>query len=318
MKLGLKPSNKTKFSKYGHAIMATCAVLLLGHSQAFAQSNTTPCDPQYMDALEARAWMEAQREIAQNQNLITKPDSVLELTCFNKHLNVLAGQASNMLSETTRWGSIPGLGNESTDVALQDLVLAGLVNYIETNFSHEFIGGRSATPHQAFETEVSAGNYECGVMAMVWNEAKCMNMLQKEDFDGFYDFSWYQTQDPRHLPSTLVACKPPVAGENSVYDFTKAADIAFNQRADLFIAPEDNPNDDLPYLADPLVTFLDFILPIGTGTAKTCADPIYTGIMVTRRGLQEYPDAVCSNPGCYYDFESSKCVDKYLGAIQAP
>ena len=42
----------------------------------------TSCDPEYMDALEARAYMEAQREIAQNKNLIFKPDSLLDYPCF--------------------------------------------------------------------------------------------------------------------------------------------------------------------------------------------------------------------------------------------
>ena len=56
---------------------------------AYAQP-VSPCDPQYMDALEARAWLEAEREISQNKNLIYKPDSVLEYTCFAGFLNEAA------------------------------------------------------------------------------------------------------------------------------------------------------------------------------------------------------------------------------------
>ena len=51
---------------------------LLCSSISYAQNS--PCDPDYYESLEARAWLEAQREITQNQNLIYKPDSALEYT----------------------------------------------------------------------------------------------------------------------------------------------------------------------------------------------------------------------------------------------
>ena len=40
------------------------------------------CDSNYWRQLSSRAWLEAEREIMQNQNLIFKPDSVLQYTCF--------------------------------------------------------------------------------------------------------------------------------------------------------------------------------------------------------------------------------------------
>src|SRR5437016_4882806 len=62
------------------AFVSMAMSLITGIARA---TPTTPCDPEYMDALEARAYLEAQREVAQNQNYILKPDSVLEYTCFD-------------------------------------------------------------------------------------------------------------------------------------------------------------------------------------------------------------------------------------------
>jgi hypothetical protein len=189
--------------------MFTVATIIVKPNTACAQP-TTPCDPEYMDALEARAWLEAQREVAQNQNLIVKPDSVLEYTCFDLFLNEIAGDAATMFSETTRWGPIPGLDATSQDLALQGLISTGLVAYITSNFPHTYLGGR-ATADGAIQGTVSGGDYACDQMATVWQEAKCLNMFDEADFDGFYDFQWYSTNDPRQLPGggDFVACTPP-------------------------------------------------------------------------------------------------------------
>lgn len=45
------------------------------------------CDPEFWDVMKDRAWMEAQREITQNANLIARPDSVLSLSCFDSLMN---------------------------------------------------------------------------------------------------------------------------------------------------------------------------------------------------------------------------------------
>lgn len=48
------------------------------------------CDPEFWDVMKDRAWMEAQREITQNWNIVPRPDSVMVLGCFNRYLNKLA------------------------------------------------------------------------------------------------------------------------------------------------------------------------------------------------------------------------------------
>lgn len=65
------------------------------------QRNT--CDPEFWDVLTDRAWMEAQREITQNQNLIPRPDSVLEITCFDSFLDELGSYSDSNFPSNPRW-----------------------------------------------------------------------------------------------------------------------------------------------------------------------------------------------------------------------
>ncbi len=47
------------------------------------------CDPEFWEVMKDRAWQEGQREITQNNNLIARPDSVLQMTCFDMFVNHL-------------------------------------------------------------------------------------------------------------------------------------------------------------------------------------------------------------------------------------
>lgn len=286
-------------------------------ASAGAAAPPTPCDPQYMDALEARAWLEAQREISQNQNLIVKPDSVLEYTCFDRFLWEIADDAVNQFSETTRWGTIPGLESTTQDSALGRLILEGLTSYIQENFPHTFLGGRS-TEDSIMTTNPQAPSgytYTCNRMRVVWEAAKCLNFFDRttgtsatQNHDGFYDFRWYNTNDPRQLPtgSNFAACPVP-AGDP--YNFQVMEGIAFNTRQNMYVLATENPNDATAYNRDNLVTFLNFILPVGVAPTTACiSQPIQTGIQVNRRMTGgQYADAVCPNPGCYLAANGASC-----------
>ena len=229
------------------------------------------------------------REIAQNQNLIAKPDSVLEYTCFQNFLGDLASDAKNLFSETTFWGSIPPQVSGSMQTALQDLVGAALNNYIKNNFAHgyinERISGGTSTPNGVG----SLGNYTCSEMAKVWNAAHCLNFQNKPDYDGFYTFDWYTGKDPRGRSITGInACSPPSR-------FSQDFNIAYNSDTDPYKV--DNKNDTTQYKFDAVQTFLDKLKP------GSCTDPIATGVTVQRINFdpKSYDDKVCPNPGCHYD-----------------
>ena len=260
----------------------------------------SPCDPQYSRSLSARAWLEAQREITQNQNLIYKPDSVLEYTCFNRYLNVLGQQAQSMFSESTRWGA--GLGATHMDNALQNLVEAAVVSYINSNFenvnggaggaTYDLLGGRMSDPGTGlspsgvdwtFPSSVTGGGYGCNIMNQVWSAAKCVDAVANTAQDGFYTFANYQASgDRRFLP---LAC------------------TAIGARWDLNIRESTGINT--PWTEDTFLTFVErFNHQLNPAAAATtgCAHitPVPTGLMVYGTEFTPYPEHVCFAPGCYY------------------
>lgn len=221
-------------------LAATACVAISGTT--WAQSlPTTPCDPEYMDALEARAYLEAQREVAQNQNFILKPDSVLEYTCFDMFLGHFAsdnnwGSACDQFpfTDSCRWGSVFMQGNNTLWGSINSVVISALKAYLRGEFSWDdkraFLYGRAKTlvsqyypdgnqlPVEGANTPYALGNttpppdtkYGCDVMNRVWTDAHCYNFWDKTEplnHDGFYDFFWYSTSgggnnDPRVLDPT--------------------------------------------------------------------------------------------------------------------
>jgi len=300
-------------------LLATAFVVLPG-SRACAvgvggggANAPTSCDPEYMDALEARAYMEAQREISMNKNLIFKPDSVLEYTCFDNFLAHLA--VSGLFSEAGCCG-ITGLGSSSLDNALSTAVAQAMYTYLTNNFPHSnnngFLNGRTATQY-----DVSQGwgqTYTCDMMGQIWTEAKCMNFFEEDDHDAFYDFAWYYTNDPRKWDLTQDWTPNNTCGQG----FISAAEtsVAYNNQQANYVLPQENPwpSDLNPYVDDPINPYFSLLLPFdypfpdGSGTVK-CAPPILTGVCVDRGpNMNPYPDAVCPNPGCHYEPSATSCT----------
>ncbi len=245
-------------------------------STAQAQFAASPCDPKYYKSMEARAILEAQREITQNQNLIVKPDSVLEYTCFDKQLYELAEHAKDMFSETDRWGKILPL--TSMDTALSDLVGDGVKSYLTANFTHTMLGGRSGRSYTP-NPNTASGTYTCNMMQAVWMEAKCMNFIQKSH-DGFFTLDEYTSgSDKRQLPS---ACAAYASWQTNI---DKA-----------------NAKGGTPWKSDDVVTYLDRVFP-NTGCGSTTSR-IRTGMVVEDKGNPATPDKyneyACIVPGCYW------------------
>ena len=292
-----------------HGIMIAFATLLYMHDArtnvGCASGKDTPCDPEYMDALEARAWMEAQREISQNQNLIFKPDSVLEYTCFDRFLNTVArndgyAQDDRIFSETTRWGPISGFNATSTDTALTTMVLTAVVSYLAANTTNAYLDERTGISYTP-QTTVAGGGYSCDQMGRVWNEARCMEFMDEAGTDGFFDFPHYAGTDPRQVRPTSFVCNPPggtsMDGLTRTSAYTGALQAAFNADQALFTMAADNAPvlDGGPYQEDDVVTYLQAILP------GTCADSliILTGVTVDRPDIgSPFPERVCTMPGC--------------------
>jgi hypothetical protein len=263
-------------------------VISLSSQAALAQPAPSACDPEYMDAMETRAWMEAQREIAQNHNLIAKPDSVLEYTCFDRILGELASDA-DIFSETTNWGVIPPQLPGSMVLALNSLFATGVTNYLSLNFPHGYIDDRIGIDSNMPPVVVGNSNYSCAEMGRVWNRQRCLDFWD-ENRDEFYTFDEYVGWDPRELIHgvTPIQCAPPA-------NFGTFFDIAYNgQRTPYEVV---NNNDAAPYNEDPVLTFIANLTP------GACTAAIQTGVTVQRINFApaSYADAICSNPGCYHN-----------------
>lgn len=294
--------------------LSICAIIALTTAGSFVMVKTTcagapvsPCDPQYMDALEARAWLEAQREISQNQNLIYKPDSVLEYTCFRGFLNEAASEfpANRQFSETDRWGGHPvGFSFATTDEALTQVVLLPMVDYLAANFNTDgfnagaYLNNRVPLEYLPPLTVDGGEAYGCGQMQAVWEAARCSNFIEQTIFDGFYDFLFYENPDwdPRiEVEPWELMC------EQGDPRYEPARITAFNEDQALFdVTTEIFPpqGDGEPYLEDDIITHLEFILPIGACGASL---EVPTGVTVQRpdiNGGAPYPEHICTNPGC--------------------
>jgi hypothetical protein len=280
----------------------------------------TGCDPEYMDAIEARAFLGAQRRLVKARNTIYKPDSVLEYNCFEQFMPLYAMQGDQPIPGGWFWFSeeplfwIPPPRTTLTmDNALLRLVLQAIPGYLFTNYGHTFLGGR-APPGPA--TIPIPGQYECSAMQWAWDNAHCLNLFDEPLLEGFYTFEWYAVNEPRQIPNIppfLPACAP---ADPRIAD---AFDVAYNGDALPYTIQnplDTNPADVVPYLEDPYIGFVPEMEPGNCGNHL----PIATGVIVnritwniqtgppplpppgTRAGFEfpRYRDAVCPNPNCYY------------------
>ncbi len=273
---------------------------------AQAQFASDPCDPNYYESLEARAWLEAQREITQNQNLIFKSDSVLEYTCFDRYLTELAAHARDMFSESNRWGSSAGNMGRS----LSNVLGSALSSYDSSNFDHNLLGGRSRSAYN-LNGNISRGSYSCNTMDQVWRLAKCMDFIDQasysgtaaRDNDAFFTFAEYAADpDKRFLPSRC-------GGANQYQNNIDRATV----------------DASTPWAEDSVVTYLDYIYPASGGAGSQCggaASAISTGLLIERSTpdngtVSRYGEKICVVPGCFFvpsgDYPNASITS---GAIQ--
>lgn len=254
--------------------LAACMVFLAFMPSALAACKDNPgdsgiadssCDCSYWQSLESRAWLEAEREISQNQNLIFKADSVMQYTCFDTQMSaVTAGPIARLFSDQAFGVSRGG----AMMAALSSSVRASLASYIATNFNHSSLGGRGGQ------------SGVCMVMGAVWQEAKCYNFMTRST-DGFLMFEEHQSTEVRQLPTP---CAPDSRWATQIQ--TAFSNPGWFQQN--FVQPSSSA-----YQA-----IYNGLLP------GQCASQVPTGITVQGMGRQTYADGFCTNPGCTFDGQS--------------
>ena len=164
---------------------------------AFAQQATSyvppTCDASLYKAIKTKATLEGQREQMLNSNLLFKPDSVLEYSCFNAALGTdLAPKATDF--------SDPKKAPHSMGA----VVVTPAQEYTKNNFSHAVLGGHGTDPQK-----VASGYSTCSIMNNVWRQAKCGNFQQEPRQTAFADFAEYADgQNKRTLPEECQSVEP--------------------------------------------------------------------------------------------------------------
>lgn len=271
------------------------------------------CDPEYYRTLQARAWKEAQREISQNQNLIFKPDSVLEYTCFNKF-------AGHVHSETYRIFS--GQGGNSLGF-LNQAIGKPFVSYLISNFGHSNLGGRAPTGDSSDgnQSVIESDDYACETMNLVWQQAKCSNFGANEETDGFYPLqTLYEVdEDGKVAPKILGAYVrteedgKPIDASNSLPADIRQTPTPRCEYVSRYLEQQTvlyESDDQIDNVVQNLVKDL-FGNPNTSGfsggvlspdTACNAHSAILTGVTVisSSAGFAPYEDGICMTPGCTY------------------
>lgn len=293
----------------GLALLAA-ALCALGPVSAYAQPRAG-CDPEVMDAIEAKSWLQAQRRVVQNKNFILKPDSVFEYSCFNQFLGFIASEpGTRRFSENwppyPLWDDVSAVHEETTDFALFHVVTMPMLEYLDANFFHTFLGGRMP---DIGGSPPNYGIYDCRAMQAVWEAARCSN-FGSQDQDAFFDFPWYQANDPRTVPPEFLCDPDPrIAGAiiESYRGFDPEAPGSMHgDESPVFtlIAENDPVLDGIPYEEDPMVVMeiLDMALPGDCALSAV----VPTGVWIEIPGQSNFAEHVCSIPAC--SFDGAACV----------
>lgn len=282
----------------------------------------TACESDFWRVLDARAKMEGKYDLEIAQSLIGRPDSILDITRFECRMVEVHEAVDEIFSDrltaplfrnqsfmrrddyeptirggphnyTAVTGNYPSvgyaiLGVQRMDNALIRLIRNGLKNYFMPTF---YVQGSLGPPPETV----------CRHMYEIWTVAKCKNIRR----DLFMSRSEIAScpQDPRgcevcppgwphplrptwwYLYQLGIGVYPP--GYGTIMHDNYGTAFPIMDRANTFLNllnPGCNPNGNPPSMAIP------------------------TGVIADLKGIVgTHPDAVCSNPGCWFDPSDGKC-----------
>lgn len=243
------------------------------------------CDPDYMDVLNARSYLEGKREYEQAQRIILKPDSVLEYSCFHIDADVLGNWGATFSENGIVNAPNPpefdtgiNIFGGSLDAALALVVEQSLVGFLNS-FDHIYGGGTFTIPPPS-----GSG---CNPMNIVWYASKCANF----DPNWWVRFDNLAIADIRTLPEPCAFLGLDPDRSTNVTGALAAAYPAPNTPA-----------------ASGGMDLLNAFLTETTGACSGAGNnPIETGVIITMTGGSTVNGAVCVKPKCHYN--GSACVN---------
>lgn len=254
-----------------------------------SKSESDACDADFMNQIYARSFLETEREMMLAETAIRKPDSVLELTCYDQ-MAYLAALKSNPI-----FAHEPGANNppsHSETEYMEQLTAQDFETYISENFDHSFLARPSGG------IDYTTGNYaqdplDCDSMAAIANLARCLDF----DMDGheFYTFDRLVNLDPRLLPDS-PAC--PASANVITADIIDVAENTGFTYVDFDVFT--------PFKA--LAYDTSCKVPLDTGLTykkQEYGTPNMLGNSTVTETSFDYK--FCLNPLCYYDRDSNSC-----------
>ena len=176
------------------------------------------CDANFMNQIYAKAFIEAEREMVITNSTITKPDSVLEYSCFDYLAARVATIAGPVFSErpwimnvNTSPNMVPlnvSLGNTHLDRSIEQLVLASLDAYGDKNFPYDFLAGAAAGDNHDFSLTVAGAAGVCDHMFNMHFLAKCGDFglsVPFMTFENYFSVPALLNTDPRTNPKVCPA-----------------------------------------------------------------------------------------------------------------
>jgi len=204
-------------------------------------ATTSACDGNFMNQIYSRAFLEGSREVIMSEQIIHKPDSVLEYTCFDQFINMAAHNAGTAFSESQKWSNtsvslltaddtasttiinqtapaslLPDqlmhsvFSDERLDNVLEDFLFDILQDYVDDNFDHTFMGESIIIDNDINTSQIGANSYACTHMETIWNIARCIDF--GED-DRFRSFEHLVNFDPRSIPQS---CSPGNESDDTI------------------------------------------------------------------------------------------------------
>jgi hypothetical protein len=272
-------------------LIASIAIIATPTKKACAQANieSTICDPNIWDTIVGRAWMEAQREIEISQSLITRPDSVLQLSCFDAFVLKAASDATPFSS---------AVDANATKALITSTVTTAMSSYLSFA-GYSVSSGGGTMPGTGYNTDANATfSSQCTLAMNVWTHFKCSNMpdLRAVLFDNM------RNNDPRKLyTGTSVGTSVSSCSDKGIPSAGALVDNTDVWRAQIERLNTPSLVATIPSYFDLVTTFSSMTSPIGA-----CSAAIPTGVQIVTTGGASTSEMVCPNPGCSYD--GSNCV----------
>lgn len=235
-----------------------------------ANANVPPtCDAGFYKIIRTKAHLESQREHMINSNLLFKPDSVLEYSCFNAALASDLTPKATDFSQSHKKISLPGATNELVNQPAQQ--------YTNNNFGHAVLGGHGKDP-----ANPGSAYSNCSMMNNIWHQAKCGDFQQDLQETAFASFSEY-------ADGANSRSKPEECSSNAPLPWNKAIGVTY---------PPNNVDRSTAYQKmQPGACGDTYIISTGV--------PLKYKSKQSLNGLAE--GKICAAPGCSYNIAGKSC-----------